>query len=199
MDTQEIQVIEQDSRGFIELAQNHVVQDQDSAEVANGILVKITAGLKEIEKKRKSFTAPLNQSLKEINATFKGITEPISAAKQTLSQRLMSWRATEQRRIREEQEKARKEEERRRKIQEAHAAKGHKVSEDITPVEKPMPFSVNDTTKTRSQWTYDILDETQIPRAYLEVNRAAITRAVRAGARDIQGVKIYQKEIAVFA
>ena len=199
MDTQEIQIIEQDGRGFIELAQNHVVQDQDSAEIANSILVKITAGLKEIEKKRKSFTTPLNQSLKEINATFKDITEPISVAKQTLSQRLMSWRAAEQKRIQEEQEKARKEEERRRNIQEAHAAKGHKISEDITPVEKPMPFSVNDKTKTRSQWTYDILDENQIPRAYLEVNRAAITRAVRAGARDIQGVKIYQKEIAVFA
>ena len=199
MDTQEIQIIEQDGRGFIELAQNHVVQDQDSAEIANSILVKITAGLKEIEKKRKSFTTPLNQSLKEINATFKDITEPISVAKQTLSQRLMSWRAAEQKRIQEEQEKARKEEERRRNIQEAHAAKGHKISEDITPVEKPMPFSVNDKTKTRSQWTYDILDETLIPREYLIVDRASITKAVRAGIRDIQGVKIYQKEIAVFA
>lgn len=199
MDTQEIQVIEKDSQSFIELAQNHIVQDQNSADAANDILVKITAGLKEIEKKRKSFTAPLNQSLKEINSSFKRITEPITAAKQALSQRLMSWRSAEQRRIREEQEKARREEERRRKIQEAHAAKGHNVSEDITPVEKPMPFSVSDTTKTRLQWTYDILDESQIPRKYLVLDKGAITKAVHAGIRDIPGVKIYQKEVAVFA
>jgi hypothetical protein len=199
MDTQAIQVIEQDGRGFIELAEAHVVQDQETADGANEILVRITAGLKEIEKKRKSFTQPLNQSLKEINATFKGITEPIMAAKNTLSSRLMSWRVAEQRRIREEQEKAQREEERRRKIQEAHAAKGHQVKEEITPVEKPMPFSVQDTTKTRSQWTYEIIEEGMIPREYLSVNSAAITRAVRAGVRDIPGVKIYQKEVPVYA
>lgn len=198
MDTQAIQVMEQDSRGFIELAEAHVVQDQETADGANEILVRITTGLKEIEKKRKSFTQPLNQSLKEINATFKEITEPIVSAKNTLSSRLMAWRAAEQRRIREEQEKAQREEERRRKIQEAHAAKGHQVKEEITPVEKPMPFAVQDTTKIRSQWTYDVVEPGAIPREYLEVNSAAITKAVRAGVRDIPGVKIYQKEIPVF-
>lgn len=198
MDTKAIQVIEQDSRGFIELAEAHIVKDQETADAANEILVRITTGIKGIEKKRKSFTQPLNQSLKEINATFKEITEPILAAKNTLSGRLMNWRAAEQKRIREEQEKAQREEERRRKIQESHAAKGHQVKEEITPVEKPMPFSVQDTTKTRSQWTYDIIEPGTIPREYLEVNRTAITRAVRAGVRDIPGVKIYQKEVAIY-
>ncbi len=199
MDTQEIQVIERDGLSFIELAKNHAVTDQQSADVANDILVKITAGLKEIEKKRLSFTAPLNQSLKEINATFKGVIEPISEAKAELSQRLMSWRAAEQRRIEEEQEKARKEEERRRKIQEAHAAKGHQVSETITPVEKPMPFAVQDTTRTRRMWTYDIVDENRIPRKYLMVDKTEIMKAVSSGVRDITGVRIYQKEIPIYA
>lgn len=199
MNTQEIQVIERDSHSFIELAQKHQVQDQSSADMANDILVKMTAGLKEIENKRKSFTAPLNQSLKEINNTFKTIMEPIEAAKDALSRRLMEWRASEQKRIRKEQEKAFKEEERRRKIQEAHAAKGHQVSETITPVAKPMSFAVQDTTKTRTQWAYDILDEKQIPREYLIVDRIAITTAVRLGVRDIPGVKIYQKEIPIYA
>jgi hypothetical protein len=199
MDTQEIQVIERDGHSFIDMAKAHMVTDQQSADIANDILIKITAGLKEIEKKRLSFTAPLNQSLKEINATFKGITEPISDAKTELSQRLMSWRAAEQKRIQDEQDAARKEEERRRKIQEAHAAKGHQVSETTTPVAKPMPFSVQDTTRTRKQWTYDILDEKQIPREYLMVDKTEIMKAVSSGVRDIPGVKIYQKEIPIYA
>jgi len=199
MNTQELQVIEKDGRGFIELAKSHMVTDPPSADVANNILVKINSGLKEIEKKRLSFTAPLNQSLKEINATFKGVTEPIAQAKSELSQRLMSWRAEEQRRIFEEQEAARKEEERRRKIQEAHAAKGHKVNETITPVERPMPFSVQDTTRTRTQWTYDIVDESQIPREYLIIDKTGMMTAVRSGVRDIPGVKIYQKEVPIYA
>jgi len=198
METIEVQAIQKVGDTLIEKANTFIVENQEQAEEANEVLVSITKGLKKIEEKRKSFTNPLNQSLKEINDTFKRIVAPINEAKQGLTGRLMSWRQKEQARIREEQEKARKEEERRRKIQEAHAAKGHKVSEDITPVAKPIPFSMNDTTKTRLQWTYDIEDELKIPRQFLQVNGPAITKAVRDGVRDIPGVKIYQKEIAVF-
>ena len=174
------------------------VENQTEADEANEILKKITHGLKLMEEKRKSFTAPLNQSLKEINETFKQMALPVNEAKTALSNRLMLWRRHEQSRIDEERAKAVREEERRRKIQEAHAAKGHVVKEDITPVAKPIPFSVNDTTKTRLTWTYEIEDDTKIPRDYLTVNGPAITQAVRAGVRDIPGVKIYQKETAVF-
>jgi hypothetical protein len=197
MEQQEIQVIEKECRGYITLA-GMLVTCQKEADDANDILKKIAAGLKVIEDKRKSFTAPLNQSLKEINATFKQMTEPIETAKKDLTSRLMAWRNAEQARIRAEQEAAQREEERRRKIQEAHKAKGHEVKETITPVEKPMPFAMNDTTKTRKQWTYEIINETQIPREYLQVNGPAITKAIRDGEREIPGVKIYEKEIAIF-
>ena len=70
MDSNEIQVAQREGHGFIAMAANHIVQDQSSADQANDILMKMTAGLKEIEKKRKSFTAPINESLKEINSSF---------------------------------------------------------------------------------------------------------------------------------
>jgi len=195
---QEIEEIKQGGNTLILKAKNHLVINQETADEANLILTSLNNGLKKIEEKRKSFTAPLNQSLKEINNTFKAITEPIEECKQELSSRLMSWRFQEQARIRAEQEKAEKEEERRRKIQEAHAAKGHKVNEEITPVAKPVPFAINDTTKTRTVWTHEITDESLIPRTYLIVNSAAITKAVREGVRDIPGIKIFQKEIPIY-
>jgi len=198
MKTEELAVIQESGAALIAMANHHGVENQTEADEANEILKKITHGLKLMEEKRKSFTAPLNQSLKEINETFKQMALPVNAAKTALSDRLMSWRRQEQARIDEERAKAVREEERRRKIQEAHAAKGHVVKEDITPVAKPIPFSVNDTTKTRLTWTYEIEDDTKIPRDYLTVNGPAITQAVRAGVRDIPGVKIFQKEIAVF-
>ncbi len=198
MNETEIQAIQKTSDSLIEIANTFTVENQQQADKANDVLKDITDGLKKIEAKRKSFTAPLNQSLKEINATFKKIAEPINTAKQGLTSRLMAWRTQEQARIREEQEKARKEEERRRKIQEAHAAKGHNVKEEITPVDKPVPFGINDTTKTQLRWTFEIDDEAKVPREYLTVNNPAITKAVRAGVRDIPGVKIYQKETPVF-
>ena len=198
MDKNELQVIQESGTELVAMANAQVVLDQSQADEANEILTKINYGLKQIEGKRTSFTAPLNQSLKEINATFKKMVEPIKYAKESLTSRLMSWRRQEQARIDEERAKAVREEERRRKIQEAHAAKGHVVKEDITPVVKPIPFSVNDTTKVQLRWTYEIEDDTKIPRDYLTVNGPAITQAVRAGVRDIPGVKIYQKETAVF-
>jgi len=198
MKTEELAVIQESGAALIAMANHHGVENQTEADEANEILKKITHGLKLMEEKRKSFTAPLNQSLKEINETFKQMALPVNAAKTALSDRLMSWRRQEQARIDEERAKAVREEERRRKIQEAHAAKGHVVKEDITPVVKPIPFSVNDTTKVQLRWTYEIEDDTKIPRDYLTVNGPAITQAVRAGVRDIPGVKIFQKEIAVF-
>ena len=198
MDKNELQVIQESGTELVAMANAQVVLDQSQADEANEILTKINYGLKQIEGKRTSFTAPLNQSLKEINATFKKMVEPIKYAKESLTSRLMSWRRQEQARIDEERAKAVREEERRRKIQEAHAAKGHVVKEDITPVTKPIPFSVNDTTTVQLRWTYEIEDDAKIPRDYLTVNGPAITQAVRAGVRVIPGVKIYQKETAVF-
>lgn len=198
MNDAEIQTIQESSNNLVETADEQIVTSQVQADIANNILKSIASGLKQIEAKRKSFTAPLNQSLKEINATFKKVVEPINTAKQGLTSRLMAWRTQEQARIREEQEKARKEEERRRKIQEAHAAKGHNVKEEITPVDKPVPFGITDTTKTQLRWTFEVEIEAKVPREYLAVNNPAITKAVRAGVRDIPGVKIYQKETPVF-
>ncbi len=198
MEQTDLQTIQTESQTFIEMANAQTVLNQEEADTANTTLQTITQGLKQIEAKRKTFTAPLNQSLKEINKTFKDLFTPINEAKQGLTSRLMAWRLQEQERIDAEREKVRKEEERRRKIQEAHAAKGHNVKEDITPVAKPIPFSVKDTTKTRLTWTYEIEDEAKVPREYLEVNRPSITAAVRGGVRQIDGVRIYQKETAVF-
>ena len=198
MDTQELQTIQGSGLALIEMANAHEVLDQSQADEANKILTKINFGLKQIEGKRTSFTAPLNQSLKEINATFKKMVGPIKFAKESLTTRLMTWRRQEQARIDAERERAVKEEERRRKIQEAHAAKGHNVKEEITPVIKPVPFAINDTTKVQKRWTYEIEDEASVPRQYMVVDGPAITAAVRAGVRDIPGVKIYQKETAIF-
>ena len=198
MDQQEIQTIQSSGTELIAMANAHMVIDQSQADEANEILTKINFGLKQIEAKRTSFTAPLNQSLKEINASFKRMVEPVKYAKDELTARLMSWRRQEQARIDAERAKAVKEEERRRKIQEAHAAKGHVVKEDITPVLKPMPFSVNDTTKVQKRWTYEIEDSSIIPRDYMVVDGPAITRAIRDGVRDIPGDKIFQKETAIF-
>lgn len=44
---------------------------------------------------------------------------------------------------------------------------------------------------TQTRWTYEIVDEAAIHRDYLRVDTAAIGRAVKAGVREIDGVRIF--------
>ncbi len=46
----------------------------------------------------------------------------------------------------------------------------------------------------RKVWTFEVLDKLKVPRAFLTVDRGAIRIAVRAGWREIAGVRIYQEE-----
>lgn len=46
----------------------------------------------------------------------------------------------------------------------------------------------------RKFWTYEVTDEALVPRAYLQVDPGALRAAVNAGVREIEGVRIYQRE-----
>ena len=50
------------------------------------------------------------------------------------------------------------------------------------------------TVTAKKKWTYEIEDEDLIPRDYLMVNEKKIAAVVRAGVRQIQGVRIYQED-----
>lgn len=204
---QEIAVIKEGYADIVQQAEAKQVSNQAEVDETNLILKRITVALKAIEDKRLSFTSPLNESLKQINATFKQLTIPLNTAKETLLTKVMTWRAKEQKRIAEEQKKViekqeriTREEERRRKIQEAHKEKGHQVSAPII-LEKPlMPaeLKATDTTQVRKQWTWDLIDISKVPAEYMMLNESKITQAVRSsGIREITGIKIYQKEIPV--
>jgi len=190
---QELVEIENSNNDIVIQAENQWIVSQADVDKANIILRNITKQMKAIEKKRKSFTQPLNQSLGEINSTFKELVKPLEIAKDILTQKVMDWRDTEKQKIQAEQERIRKEEERRRKIQEAHKEKGHEVSEPIV-MAKPKPLKETDTTHIRKVWEFEIIEMAKIPHEYLMVNKSFIREAIRDGVRIIPGIRIYQEE-----
>jgi len=139
------------------------IENQADADSVNNSLIIITAGLREVEKKRKERTAPINESLRLINGDFKNVAAPYQEAKRILTQKLMDYRAEQRRKDQEAEEAAQREEERRRKIQQAHADAGHKVKEETAPVVRPASFETRDTTKTRKQTVYKVVDFTKVP------------------------------------
>lgn len=196
--TKSKEVVEIESRNIdiITKADRQEIISQSDVDNANIILKHLSNQLKMIEQKRKTFTQPLNQSLKEINNTFRELVRPLQSAKDILDQKVMAWRREEQEKIRIEQERIAKEQERRRKIQEAHKEKGHEVSEPVV-MTKPEPLRTTDTTTTRKDWKHEILDEAKIPREYLVIHEGKIREAIRRGVREIPGIRIYQKETMV--
>lgn len=47
----------------------------------------------------------------------------------------------------------------------------------------------------RMDWTFEVIDPAQVPRKYLEVNEKAIRADVKAGIREISGIRIFEKPI----
>jgi len=145
-------------------------------------LGQIKTALKTIDTERKKITGPLNQSLKAANKMFKLLSEPFKTADSIIRGKILDFR-------REQEERAEKERERREKIQASHEAKGHQTYdlEEVAP-------EVAQQTVTTKRWTFEIIDESRIIRDYLKVDETKIRQAIRDGARDIAGLRIYQEE-----
>ena len=175
-----------------------VVADDKGMGEATELLGWIASAKKGFEKKRRSLVKPLNDHVKMINSMFKDYTVPLDDADNTLRGKVLSYR--------QEQERIRREEEARlRKLAEEEQARLEKLAEKVgvppPVVSTPQVQEQAKTTKSdfgsvsaKKVWDFEIVDEKAIPAEFLTVNERAIRAAVRAGTRNIPGVKIYQKE-----
>ena len=177
--------------------------------------------LKEISQKKKDFKAQRDKYVKPMKDSIKAIDEklqePIKLLKkmemivrETLNNYLAEVNRREQERIALEKKKA--EEEALREMEELERTKTqageydevtqkaiertidneqNKIVEATTEQEK-----INLSTSGASVsmvWDFEIIDKAQIPLEFLKVDETAIRDAIRAGQREINGVKIFQK------
>ncbi len=176
----EIQVLENQVSPLVKQADSYVIDSVEAVDVASTFLKKLRETETSIEAKRLEFTAPLNQSLKAINDTFKSLKQPLEEARMLLTNRILNWK-------RIETERLAKEEERRRKIQEAHLEAGHQVN---APVVLERPENKIGNTQTRKVWTFRVKEFSKIPDVYKVINQVAVNQSIRDGVRDIPGIDI---------
>lgn len=177
--------------------------------------------LKEIAQKKKDFKAQRDKYVKPMKDSIKAIDEKLqepiktlekmeAIVRETLNNYLAEVNRREQERLALENKKA--EEEALRKMEELEHAKlqsgeydevtqkaiartvdyeQNKIVEATTKQEK-----INLSTSGASVsmvWDFEIIDKAQIPLEFLKVDETAIRNAIRAGEREISGVKIFQK------
>ena len=46
----------------------------------------------------------------------------------------------------------------------------------------------------RKDWTFEVINETLVPKAYMSIDSKKINDAIDAGIREIDGIRIFQKE-----
>ena len=179
-----IKTIEGGSHSVVQKAESLVIDSNESAEGSAELLKEIKIQLNNAEDTRKSFTQPLNESLRNINEAFKKATEPLTKAESIIKNKILTWR-------REENERIQREEARRQKLQMAHYSKGHNVN-PLVQMDRVQKVGA---TSTKKVWRWELKSFKDLPDEFKMTNDVAINQAIREGKREIKGLRVYEDEV----
>ncbi len=197
--TSEIKELETDLANVKGRTQTLVVRDEASYSSGAETLTWIQSAIKKCEDRRKFFVKPLQDHVSRINLFFKNFTEPLEGFKSDISKKLLTYRSEQETKRREEEERFRKEQEKLQKKAEKQAEKrGEEPPAPLPVVAIPeaakTTFNDLGAVTAKKIWTWEVVKEEAIPREYLCIDEKKINGLVRAGVREIKGIKIFQKE-----
>lgn len=190
-----IQRIETEGDRLLDWAGRRVIDTNDDLVAATADLGVIANLLKEAEAKRKEYTGPLNAFIKRVNDYFKTATDSLQQADRLNRDKVKAFKAEVERRCREaEAIEAGRLELARREM----ALKGE-ITGDLSPVSAPEPVPAKVHTPVGSMGTrktaqWELVDIDQVPRDFLTLDTTKVGRVVRAGIREIPGIRIWEEE-----
>lgn len=176
------------------------------------ILKKVKTREKNIETFRTMIVKPLNELVKQWNSEFKPVKENVDKVKRMISSMLVAYddeqerlRIAEQKRLEEEKRKA--EEEAKKAAEEALATeseesieevdkaveKVEEVKNEIKEVSAPVKPVTTEFSKTsfRVDTKFEIIQEELVPHTLCSPDKTKIDTAIKAGIKEIPGVRIY--------
>lgn len=176
------------------------VWDEESAAEATDLAKLVSTQIRMVEDERKAMVKPLNDHVKYINARFKKYSDPLGVVLAEVKNKILGFQK-EQRAIAERQaEVARQEAEQlRREAEQAHAdgVPAIDISEptpsQVTVVAGPVRGTFG-TTSISKRWTWEVVDFALVPDQYKAIASGPVTAAVRDGAREIPGIRIFEAE-----
>ena len=193
---------------------NTIVVSKATIDSAKSLVKDAQKIEKIIEEKRKEITAPLLEQQRGIKAYADDLVKELSDGIKGLREQIRQFEI-EQERIRQEQLRKIEEERARvaaetRKAEEERAKLIAEAEKNGTPVSEIPPAPIipevseldlrmrekeleaSKSKSLRTVWDYKVVDESLIPRQYLVVDDKKIRAAIKAGFRDIPGVKIFE-------
>jgi len=191
----EVQSFYLQALSLLEYAEQRVIATIDDLKPATNDLSIIAKVKKGLEEKRKEFVQPLQDHIKEVNELFKTLMQPIEQADTITRQKILAFQQ-EQARLRQEQEAI------NRQKAELAAREAALNGREVEPVElvevtPEAPKRVETdlgTSGVITIWKFEVIDFSLLPDRFKMENATLIGKVVRAGEREIPGVKIWSED-----
>lgn len=178
-----------------------VINNEDTLAKGKDVVASAKKYSNEIEKIRVDLTKPYLEAQRNIKSIADDLKNMLDKGIKPLSDRILNYEL-EQRRIREAEqarlaEEARKKEEELKAIAAANAPTTTEVEKKVEEFKAvqaqaaAVAAPVKDNIK--SVWTFEVLDFSKVPLEFLMLNEAKINQAIRGGARDISGLRIFEE------
>ncbi len=173
-----------------------ITSDADLAPATDDLSI-IARLRKALEDKRKEYVSPVNEHIKVVNAYFKVLTDPLEVADKTTRNKILAYRAEQEKKRQEAEEINRQKEE--LAMREAAFNGTGEITVDTTPVPVPevQPNHVRTDTGTLGKVMvrkWEVEDLSKVPIDYLMIDATKVGKVVRAGIPSISGIRIWQEE-----
>ena len=194
--------IEQSTKALVARATRFQVTDPASLQKSSGILSDIATAKKRANDLRFSLTKPLDESKKRIMALFSPFIDQFEKATKIIKNKVRDYYFEQEEKARQaEKERLLAEAKREEEIQKAQEEDREPVVEEIPVIpevkvpEKTVKGVAGGSMTVKKIWKFTIVDEKLIPNEYRIVSEQLINEAIRNGAREISGVKIYEDKV----
>ncbi len=166
---------------LLEEAKDAVVLDKGGAEQAQTLAMQARDLSKRMDVARKEIVEPYRKFINSINDTTKVLTEKLKDAEDIYANKIDSWKSAE-RRAQEEQRRAAEQ------LQETLDLEVLPYyAENISKLK-----SIGAASFEKSEWHYEVDNEMAIPREMLRIDEDKIRALLKAGVRNIAGLRIYE-------
>ena len=183
--------IQIDYQPMVERAKSLVVEDGPSYAVGSELIVAMAGIERRVEDRRTYFTAPLNTIIKGINTKAREYLASLMDGKSAITRKMGAYQ--------QELEKKRREEVARQQVKIEKALDQGKLMPTLKPVEevpKTIQTASGSHVTMRDVVKFEVVTPALVPEEYKMVDEVKIGKVVRAGIREIPGVRIWMEKTA---
>lgn len=183
-------------------AQTLTVDSTESQEAAVLLGTSSKKLSKQIDDLRKRIVEDPNDFVKSVNGFAKVFIDKLTAIETTLKKKITDYRLLQEQKRREQEQAAIRAQLELQKKLDAEAKE-----KNIEPVQVPAPVIPKEQAPVRTEtgsasarkvWTFEVVNASEVPDEYKRIDEAKIRDSVRAGIREIKGLRIYQEEKTSF-